>query len=111
MTILPRASSRQRPPANFLANELASCTLNQIFFPGYTVVASVRTPESLTLKLEATSLRFAPSAASPALRSTTPDTAWSEMPHFPALRWFSFSCQFDESDANEGVVVPKPSLG
>ena len=54
MTILPHAASRQRPSADLLAQKLAPCNLNQIFFPGYAVVASDRTRESLTLKLEAT---------------------------------------------------------
>ena len=54
MTILPHAASRQRPSADLLAQKLAACNLNKIFFPGYTVVACVRTRESLTLKLETT---------------------------------------------------------
>ena len=35
MTILPHAASRQRPSADLLAQNLAPCNLNQIFFPGY----------------------------------------------------------------------------
>lgn len=54
MTTLPHAASRQRPSADLLAQKLAPCNLNQIFFPGYTVVACFRTRESLTLKLETT---------------------------------------------------------
>lgn len=65
MTILPRASSRRRPSANLLAQELAPCNLNRIFFPGYTVVASVRTRESLTLKLEATEPAICPRCGEP----------------------------------------------
>lgn len=49
MTILPHAASRQRPSADLLAQKLAPCNLNQIFFPGHAVVASDRTRESLTL--------------------------------------------------------------
>ena len=37
MPILPHAASRQRPSADLLAQKLAPCNLNQIFFPGYTV--------------------------------------------------------------------------
>ena len=58
MTILPHAASRQRPSADLLAQKLAPCNLNQIFFPGYTVVASVRTQEGLTLKLEAMAVSY-----------------------------------------------------
>lgn len=38
MTIPPHAASRQRPSADLLAQKLAACNLNQIFFPGYTSV-------------------------------------------------------------------------
>ena len=65
MTILPRASSRRRPSANLLAQELAPCNLNQIFFPGYTVVASIRTRECLTLKLETTEPAICPKCGEP----------------------------------------------
>ena len=65
MTILPHAASRQRPSADLLAQKLAPCNLNQIFFPGYTVVASVRTRESLTLKLEATGPAICPKCGEP----------------------------------------------
>lgn len=68
MTILPRASSRRRPPANLLAQEPTSCNLNQIFFPGYTVVAIVRTRASLTLKLEATELAICPKCGEPCIK-------------------------------------------
>ena len=60
MTIPPHAASRQRPSADLLAQKLAACNLNQIFFPGYTVVACVRTRESLTLKLETTEPAICP---------------------------------------------------
>ncbi len=60
MTILPHAASRQRPSADLLAQKLAACNLNKIFFPGYTVVACVRTRESLSLKLETTELAICP---------------------------------------------------
>lgn len=60
MTILPRAASCQRPSADLLAQKLEACNLNKIFFPGYTVVACVRTRESLTLKLETTEPAICP---------------------------------------------------
>lgn len=65
MTILPHAASRQRPSADLLAQKLAPCNLNQIFFPGYAVVASDRTRESLTLKLEATEPAICPKCGEP----------------------------------------------
>lgn len=65
MTILPHAASRQRPSADLLAQKLAPCNLNQIFFPGYAVVASVRNQESLTLKLEATEPAICPKCGEP----------------------------------------------
>lgn len=65
MTILPHAASRQRPSADLLAQNLAPCNLNQIFFPGYTVVASVRTQEGLTLKLEAMEPAICPKCGEP----------------------------------------------
>lgn len=65
MTILPRASSRQRPTAALLEQQLAPCDLNRIFFPGYVVVASNRTRESLTLKLEAAEPAICPKCGEP----------------------------------------------
>lgn len=65
MTILPHAASRQRPSADLLEQKLAPCNLNQIFFPGYTVVACVRTRESLTLKLETTEPAICPKCGEP----------------------------------------------
>lgn len=53
MTIPPHAASRQRPSADLLAQKLAACNLNQIFFPGYTVVRSCLRPYSRESHLEA----------------------------------------------------------
>lgn len=75
MTILPHAASRQRPSADLLAQKLAPCNLNQIFFPGYAVVASDRTRESLTLKLEATEPAICPKCGEPCTKTMTPDLA------------------------------------
>ena len=80
MTILPHAASRQRPSADLLAQKLAPCNLNQIFFPGYAVVASDRTRESLTLKLEATEPAICPKCGEPCTRPPCPGDDKGHLP-------------------------------
>lgn len=64
MTILPRASSRQRPSEALIVERLEPCNLNGIFFPGYTVVAAGRPANSLILKLEPTGPAVCPKCGS-----------------------------------------------
>ncbi len=53
MTVLPRAFSRRHPSDTELQTVLKPRELNEMFFPGYSVVNSGRTAESLVLKLTA----------------------------------------------------------
>jgi transposase len=68
MTIPPHAASRHRPSAALLAQKLSPCNLNQILFPGCTVVACVRARESLTLKLETTEPAVRPKCGEPCIK-------------------------------------------
>ena len=65
MTILPRASSRQRPSKALIVERLEPCNLNDIFFLGYTVVAAGRPANNLILKLEPTGPAVCPKCGSP----------------------------------------------
>lgn len=65
MTILPRASSRQRPSKALIVERLEPCNLNDIFFLGYTVVAAGRPANNLILKLEPTGPAVCPKCGFP----------------------------------------------
>lgn len=111
MTILPHAASRQRPSADLLAQKLAPCNLNQIFFPGYAVVASDRTRESLTLKLEATEPAICPKCGEPCTKIHDTRPRLIRDAPFPASRWSGSLCRFGEFGASVGVVARKPFRG